>query len=110
MADAADKTGVLAPVVGVETVIPSAGLGGEEAIVEDTLMTGLLMTDTVLVVDPCNGVALVAAGDVGRKGRLLAGRTDTEASAVVTGVSPLALSVVSCRLPNNLLSLSLSRA
>lgn len=109
MADSADTTGVLASAVGVATGIPSAGLG-EEAKVEDTLMTGLLMTDTVLVVDPCNGVALVAAGDAGRKGRLLAGRTDTEASAVVTGVSPLALSVVSCRLPNNLLSLSLSRA
>lgn len=110
MADAADTTGVLAPTAGVVTVIPSVGLGEEEATVEDTLMTGLLMTDTVLVVEPCNGAAVVTVEGVGKKGRLLAGATDTEASAVVTGISPFAISLVSCRLPSSLLSLSLSRA
>lgn len=112
MVDVADTTGVLAPAAGVATVIPSIGFGEEEeeAMVDDTLMTGLLMTDTVLVVEPCNGAAVVTVGGVGRKGRLLAGTTDTEASAVVTGSSPFAFSLLSCRLPRSLLSLSLSRA
>lgn len=109
--DAADETGVLAPAAGVAAAIPSTGLGEAGAMVEDTLMTGLLMTDTVLVVEPCNGAALVVTlGGVGRKGRLPAGATDIEASAVVTGVSPFASSLVSCRLPKSLLSLCLSRA
>lgn len=109
MADAADTIGVLAPTAGVVTVIPSVGLG-EEAMVEDALMTGLLMTDTVLVVEPCNGAAVVTVEGVGKKGRLVAGATDAESSAVVTGISPFAISLVSCRLPSSLLSLSLSRA
>lgn len=107
--DAADATGVLAPTAGVVMVIPSVGLGEEEeAMVEDTLMTGLLMTDTVLVVEPCNGAAVVTVEGVGKEGRLLAGAT--EASAVVTGISPFAISLVSCRPPSSRLSLSLSRA
>lgn len=70
-AEAADATAVSAVVTGAERtgVGFSAVLGGE-AMADGALMTGLLITDTVLVVNPCAKVALdVAASGMPKVGR-----------------------------------------
>lgn len=70
-AESADATAVSAVVTGVEITAVgfSVALGGK-AMVVDVLMTGLLITDTVLVVNPCTKVALdVAAGAMPKVGR-----------------------------------------
>lgn len=72
---AVDATDVLMVVAGAELragrFFSSSGWGGE-ATVDDALITGLLITDTVLVVDPSTRVALVVAPtgmpNVGRPG------------------------------------------
>lgn len=69
----AGATDLSAVVTGAETMaggaFSSAALDGETT-VDDTLMTGLLITDTVLVVNPCTEVALVeAAGGMPKVGR-----------------------------------------
>lgn len=69
----ADATDVSVVVAGVEMraggFFSSAGWGGE-ATADDALMTGLLITDTVLVVGPCTRVALeVAAAGMPNVGR-----------------------------------------
>lgn len=94
-------------------------VGLSDDALDDTLITGLLMTDTVLVADPCIRAVLDTVGEIGipKMGRLVvfASVVGTAACAVVTGASvavaaALALLLKSCRLPNNRFSRSLSRA
>lgn len=71
VAEPADATAASVVVTGAEmTAVGFSDALGGKAVADDALITGLLITDTVLVVNPCTKVALdVAAGGTPKVGR-----------------------------------------